>query len=553
VSTNLLARTDLTQQGVVTGRRRVADALLGTLAPQRKTKSYAWKDYVHNENGRKYDYHHFDPDKQGRLPCDGTDEGCQNPNHMAEKAFVYTDGPKYALVKGGEGGGKSVAGIIKVLERLRRGMSGAMLSPDFEHFKRSLWAEFRRWCPKEAVIPKDRYRLSKFWEPSKGFEMHFIPDVPGVSEVTLYCGGMDDPKSWEGPNLNFAHGDEVRRKDNSEMQKVLAGRIRVPGPNGEKPQMWFTTTPKMNWLYEWYGGVPDHLGRLDDGATHFEDAKPPDKRASFKRKAVCLSLFTKDNEAYLDEDYVEDRGLAIETEAERRVLLEAAWEDISDVSHFLPNHQMWDTCKDDSLPPLGKRQPVVAAVDGAYSAKGDTFALALAGHHPDPALDEVAAIRKTKVWEAEGVPRDFDQIQDDMKELFLDHAVQEVFYDPRELHQMMTGLRTPSKTKSGRRFPGIMTTEFPQAVMREQADKAYLDRITSRRVAHNGDPDLKDHMHNADKKVTEEGKKLRIVKRHRDKKIDLAVVASMACFKVDEIVQQPPPPQSSSSGPFKSR
>lgn len=527
------------------GRRRVADALISTLAPDKGLDRYVWREYINRETGRKYDYHHYDPTKPQRLPCDGTDDGCTNPNHMAEKEFVYTDAPKYALVKGGEGGGKSVSGIIKTLERLRRGMYGVMVSPDFEHFRKSLWAEFRRWCPLEAVVPKDRYRLNPLWEPSKGFELHFNNEISSYP-TTLYCGGMDDPTGWEGPNVCFAHGDEVRRKDDYQIQKVLAGRVRIDGPNGEKPQLWFTTTPKMHWLYEWWGGVPDHFGRLDEGANHF---KPDDKHASFKRKAVVLSLFTRDNQAYLSEDYVEDRSAAIESESERRVLLEAAWEDIADVSHFLPNHQVWAACRDGELAPLGKRDPVIMAVDGAYAAKGDAFAMALIGRYPkDP---DIAAIRKVRMWEAKGEPRDFEQIQDDLKTECIDYAVQEIYYDPRELHQLMTGLRGPSKTRSGRRFPGVATTEFQQGVLREQADKAFLDRIVSRLVIHDGNPDLTQHMHNADKKTTDDGKKLRIVKRHRDKKIDLAVVASMGCLKVDQIVQQTPLAVSSSSGPFK--
>jgi len=59
--------------------------------------------YVNRETGRPY-VHHTD----------------------AEDIAVHSDTPRYLLVRGGEGGGKSVAGIIKVLNRIRRGMSGVM-------------------------------------------------------------------------------------------------------------------------------------------------------------------------------------------------------------------------------------------------------------------------------------------------------------------------------------------------------------------------------------------------------------------------------------------
>ena len=69
------------------------------------------------------------------------------PHHAAEEETLLDAVHRYILVKGGEGGGKSVLGIIRDLERFKRGCNGIIISPDFEHFKKSLWPEFRRWCP----------------------------------------------------------------------------------------------------------------------------------------------------------------------------------------------------------------------------------------------------------------------------------------------------------------------------------------------------------------------------------------------------------------------
>lgn len=536
----------------LTGRQRIQGALLATLRPTSQEPTYKWREYVNRETNRRYDYHHFDPKEPQRLPCDGTDAGCKNPNHMAERMFVYSDGPKYALAKGGEGGGKSVAGIIKDLERLRRGMSGIMISPDFEHFKKSLWAEFRRWCPLEAVLERERYRLRVDWEPSKQFELHFHNELGGLS--TLYCGGMDDETGWEGTNVHWAHGDEVRRKDYGSgpalVVTVLAGRVRMRGPNGEKPQLWFTTTPKMHWLYDYFGGVPDHFGRLDEGQEHY---KPDDPLALFKSKAVVISLFTQDNAAYMDADYVEDRGAAFQTESERNVHLWAAWEDTADVSHFLEDMAQWNMCastnEDPLTYPLGRREPVVLALDGAYSAKGDVFGGVAAGIHPED--DERVAIRDALAWEAEGKPRDFDLIEDALKIYCLDHAVSEIVYDPRELHQMMGRMRKRSTTSDDRDFPGIMCTEFAQSVEREKADKNFRDMIISRKIIHPGLPLLGKHMANADKKTNDNGKRMRIVKRRDSLKIDLCVCASMAVYKAHNANRpRPRPPRSVSTSPF---
>jgi hypothetical protein len=68
------------------------------------------------------------------------------------RQFIYDDSPRYMLLKGGEGGGKSAAGVIKDLNRLRRGCSGIMISTDLEHFKKSIWPTFREWCPWNCVV-----------------------------------------------------------------------------------------------------------------------------------------------------------------------------------------------------------------------------------------------------------------------------------------------------------------------------------------------------------------------------------------------------------------
>lgn len=203
------------------------------------------------------------------------------PHNENEREFVYTDGPRYRLVKGGEGSGKSVSGIIKDLNRVRRGMNGVMGSPDFEHFKKSLWSEFRRWCDPEFVVEKDRYRLSQVWEPQKQFELHFHTIYDG-GIATLYCGGFDDPTGWEGPNINFAHFDEARRHQDPAMLKVLDGRVRIPGLLGEPPQIYLTTTPSKHWLFDYFGDIEC---RCSECGTQFEEDEALDVEA-FK-KGVC--------------------------------------------------------------------------------------------------------------------------------------------------------------------------------------------------------------------------------------------------------------------------
>lgn len=441
------------------------------------------------------------------------------PHHDAERAFVSDDRPRRLLAKGGEGGGKSVVGIVKTLERLRRGMTGVMGSPDFEHFKRSLWPEFARWCPWDGVIPEQRYRARAGWEPTKPFALTF------TSGATLLCGGFDDPTAWEGPNVSFAHWDEARRHKTPAMLKVLDGRCRIPGPKGEPPQLWLTTTPRKHWLYEYFGPWEE---------------RGVDPLAGFKADALVIDLFTADNEAAgnLDAGYTAMRRQSL-TEAEARVLLEAAWEDVDDVDRFLSTIDLWDACMQD-VPPLDRHTPVVLALDAGES--NDTFATALVSLWP-----QGTAARYAHAYVPDGKVLDFDEIEIDVRQLAQRFSIVELTFDPFLLGQFVRRLQSPATLyrKSAPdvplRFPKFPApcVPFPQGVQRLEADKGLQDSILQRRTAHNGTLEqLRQHLANADRKTDGEGRRLRIVKRSYGLKIDLAVALSMGRARALEVLTQ---------------
>jgi hypothetical protein len=422
------------------------------------------------------------------------------PHHADEARFVAEDGPwRYGLAKGGEGGGKSVAGIIKVLERLRRGMNGIMVGTDLEHFKKSLWPEFRRWCPWDQVVPGQRRRAAPAWEPQHSFSLAF------TNGTVLLCGGIDDPASWEGPNVSFAHFDEARRKKTADALKVLDGRVRIPGPAGEPPQLFLTTTPRKHWLFEYFGPL----------------LEADDPRASFKASAFVIDLLTRDNAANLAEGYVEDRAKTL-TAAEARVLLEAAWEDIDAADRFLASMLWWDACKED-LPPLDPREPMVLCADGGVSS--DHFALVGVTRHPARRADP--AIRYVEAWTPpRGGKLDFALPEAEIRRLCAAFHVVALVYDPYQLHDMMTRLQNEGV---------VWTWEFNQGADRLVADKQLYDLILGKRMAHDGNPILRAAIDNADRKIDGEDRKIRIVKRSGDLKIDPAVAASMGVARCLEL------------------
>lgn len=327
--------------------------------------------------------------------------------------FISDDSPRYLLLKGGEGGGKSAAGVIKNLNRLRRGCNGIMVSTDLEHFKKSIWPTFKEWCPWHCVIERHRYRQAEGWEPSQAFTLVFHNEVGGYSE--LICGGAKEDRigQWTGPNVNFVHFDEAREHKTPEALKTFDGRVRILGNGNEPPQMYLTTTPRKHWLYEYFAGSPGD-----------EDSYVPDelkaKYADFKRDARVFTVLTAENPA-IDQAFVRQRAQTL-TEAEQRVLLQALWEDESDVEKFV-QIIWWDHCKEPTRA-MNRDEPAVIALDAATGSENpgymaDCFAAIMVTRHPERKKDIM--IRYCGIWETvAGQLLDFAPIEDEIKRLCRD-------------------------------------------------------------------------------------------------------------------------------------
>lgn len=433
------------------------------------------------------------------------------PHNDQEQQFVYNDTPRYMLLKGGEGAGKSVAGIIKVLDRSRRGCNGIMVSPDLEHFKKSLWPEFRRWCPWSCVIDRHRYRQAEGWEASKTFLLVFKNELGGYSE--LLCGGAKETEigAWEGPNVNFIHFDEARRHKEATALKTFDGRIRIPGPNGEPPQMWFTTTPRKHWLYDYFGPVKEN-----------------DPLADFKANSFVATVLTQENADNLEPGFVDLRRMSL-NENEARILLAAEWEDESDTEKFI-NIIWWDNCQED-LPPLRRDEPIVISLDANKGSTtvgyvADTFSMVAVSRHPNRSDD--VAIRYCGIWQPQpGQLMDYEPIEQELKRLCSTYSVIEVCYDPTQLHKMAMDMG-----KAGVAY----FREFGQQLDRLKADKQLQTVIMSRQIAHDGNPLLRQHIDNANAKKYSDGSSnensIRIVKRSDSLKVDAVVALSMASARI---------------------
>lgn len=187
---------------------------------------------------------------------------------------------------------------------------------------------------------------------------------------------------------------------------------------------------------------------------------------------------------------------------------------------------LWDACRDEDLPPLGQYEPCVLAMDAGESS--DTFATVIISAHPE--TPERLAVRYARAYVPKGAPLDFDAIEQDIRDLVERHAIQQIAYDPFLLGQMMRRLSTPGHQITAPLEP------FPQGAQRLAGDKLLFDLITQRRIAHDGNADLRKHLDHADKKIGSEGRSLRIVKRAQSLKIDLAVATAMGAARALEVL-----------------
>lgn len=216
--------------------------------------------------------------------------------------------------------------------------------------------------------------------------------------------------------------------------------------------------------------------------------------------------------------YVSEEEVLLPTEFRR--IHKNEW--IGSTSKFVEK-VWWDSCLE-LLPPLDSREPCILALDaatgGESTAPADCFAAVMVSRHP-ARRDEIA-VRYCGIWQAEkGQLLDYAPIEIEIRRLLDSFSIVEVPYDKTELHYMMSRLRQDGSANA---------KAFSQSNDRLVADKQLRDLIIGKKIVHDGNPLLAQHIDNAN--VVNHGKDgIRLVKRSPDKKIDAAVALSMAASR----------------------
>lgn len=382
---------------------------------------------------------------------------------------------RFRAFVGGIGSGKTYAGTVEIL-RQPAGSTGMVVAPTYPMLRDATLRTFADLArPLLAEFNRSEMRATL------------------TNGTRVLFRSADDPDRLRGPNLGWFWLDEAALMD-AETWLVMIGRLR------ERPgRAWVTSTPRgHNWLHATFtqGGADYHV-----------------TRSSSRDNTFLPASFVQSLEHAYDA-----RWLAQEVDGE--------FIDFNDIDAFLPDIALWDACYDDALPPLDAHTPVILALDAGESS--DTFATVLLSQHPT--RPGVVAARYARAYVPQGGPLDFDAIERDLRDLGARYAVSAVVYDPMLLGQMVRRLKLRTATHPP--FPAPFHP-FPQGAARLEGDKGLYDLVTQRRLAHDGNPDLRAHVGNANKRIDADGRKLRIVKREHAKKIDLCVALAMGAARAD--------------------
>jgi hypothetical protein len=160
------------------------------------------------------------------------------------QAAFHDDHSVLRLIYGGRGSGKTSSGAQEAQKKIAEGRPGLIVAPDEKHFKKSTWPQLNEWIPiDEELTGLPMSPLVEHW--SKGDQ--YIRFKTGA---TVWYGGVKEPDSWRGPNVNWFWYDEPGRHPMRSSFLILLGCIRI----GTDVQGWLTTTPRgvLHWLYPYF-------------------------------------------------------------------------------------------------------------------------------------------------------------------------------------------------------------------------------------------------------------------------------------------------------------
>lgn len=344
-----------------------------------------------------------------------------------------------------------------------------------------------------------------------GYTMDYLPSHTRIEAIAV------DPKGEAGSNDDLIVFSELWAANQKAALRMWTEMTLSPTKFGQS-QRWVETyagfegeSPILEQLYT--SGVKE--GRQLDLSYDDHDLSDLEVYANEPARLLCLwntqPRLPWQTKAY----YAQESAVLQESEFNR--VHRNAWQ--SGQHAFVPI-EWWDACRRVSLPD-NRHNEVVIALDAAVD--NDCFGMLALSRH-----DDKYAVRFVRKWSPpQGGKIEFkDQNDPDnveyplgqLKRLCKQYNVICIVYDPYQLESFASDCRA-----MGFGLLEPMNQGSPRLV----ADKACYDAIRDQDFIHSGEPDLREHIQNADS-TAEEKDTLRIVKRAQNKKIDLTVCLSMA-------------------------
>lgn len=324
-----------------------------------------------------------------------------------------------------------------------------------------------------------------------GFKMTY-PNGARVECVPI------DPTGEAGGNDDMIVYSELWGWRSKAHQRMWSEMTLSPTKWGSS-QRWIDTyagitgeSPILEQLYE--TGVKQGVKVWDDLEVYVNDA------ARMLSVWVTKPMFPWQTDDY----YAQEAGQLTPSEFAR--MHRNQWSMSSEA--FVPI-EWWDQCKSANFADLNGRG-VIIGIDAAV--ENDCFAVVVVSL----SREGKPQIRYVNIWTPpKGGQIDFGAVETELLRLFKTYHVEEVAYDPYQMASMAQRLGD-----------NVFWKPFTQGAPRLIADKRLYDMIRDGQIEHSGEPALRQHMLNADRKP--EGEHLRIIKRVQNEKIDAVVALSMA-------------------------
>ena len=334
-----------------------------------------------------------------------------------------------------------------------------------------------------------------------------------------------DPSGEAGSNADLIQFSELWGAHESAKQKMFAEMTLSPTKHGQSLR-WVESyagyTDESELLYGLYKrGIDEGELVWPDKTFHANFGK--DSILNLKKEGRMLCLWNQEPRCPWQTKgyYEEEEKLLLPGEFAR--MHRNQW--VTSVETFVPI-EWWDACKVDTLPEYSEKTAMVMSMDAGVS--NDPFGMIKV--YRDPIDKERVVVKYARRWlPPKGGKINFQGTERhpgpemELERLIGEYNVVMVAYDPYQLEDM---------AGRWRRKRVVWMYAFEQGARRLRADSMLRSMIRDKRIVHDGSlDDLRQNILNSNAKITAEeteDSKLRIVKKTKDKKVDLTVGLSMA-------------------------